>query len=146
MARWRQIFKFVGLISFFLIVLFILAYKAVDDGWLIPHTPLSLNGEPAVLFFNRHKGCACALAVYRAAADQVQDWTVAERQGVQIISIDLDRRPDLVAQYDVIRAPALLLVDQAGEIVYRQDEVVSDTEPFNLPWFESKLAEVLNGK
>jgi hypothetical protein len=62
-----------------------------------------------------------------------------------VIFIDLDQRPDLGAQFEIIRAPTLLLVDKNGEIKYRQDEVVTDAEPLNLFTIEGKIAEVLNG-
>jgi len=76
----------------------------------------------------------------------VQDWSEEDQQGVQLILIDLDRRPDLGAQFNVIRAPSLLLLDRTGKIIYRQDEVVTDSMPMNLPLIEGKIVEVLNGE
>lgn len=129
-----------------LAILGILAYKIYDEGWLLPHTQLSLNHEPALVFFNRHKGCECAKAVYNAAALQVLDWPETQCYGVKPIQIDLDRRPDLGEAFQVIQAPSLLLVDQQGRIVYRQDDVISDAEPLNFSTFESKIEELLRGK
>lgn len=137
--------KRLGLLAFIVLILAILAYKAYDEGWLLPRTPLVLNGQPAVLFFNRHKGCDCALVVYNAAARQIREWPEAQRQGMRLIHIDLDRRPDLGTQFDVIRAPSLLLVDMEGNTRYRQDEVVTDLEPLNLPLLEQKIREVIDG-
>lgn len=137
--------KRLGLLAFIVLILAILAYKAYDEGWFLPRTPLVLNGQPAVLFFNRHKGCDCALVVYNAAARQIREWPEAQRQGMQLIQIDLDRRPDLGTQFDVIRAPSLLLLDAAGNSVYRQDEVVTDLDPLNLPILEQKIREVIDG-
>ena len=131
---------------FGLLLAAILIYKGIDEGWFIPRTPLALDHKPAVLFFNRHKGCECALVVYRAAANQVQDWSAEDRQGVQLFQIDLDQRPDLGAQFSVIRAPSLLIIDQTGKIIYKQDEVVTDAEPLNLPVTEGKIGEVIDGK
>ena len=76
----------------------------------------------------------------------MQDWSEEDQQGVQLILIDLDRRPDLGAQFNVIRAPSLLLLDRTGKIIYRQDEVVTDSMPMNLPLIEGKIVEVLNGE
>lgn len=145
MARRFPPIKQLGRILFLLLLLVVLTYKVIDEGWFVPRTPLELGGKPALLFFNRHKGCECALVVYRAAAKQVDDWTDEQRQGIQLIHIDLDRRPDLGAQYGVIRAPTILLVDQTGTVVYRQDEVVTDAQPLDLPLAAQKIEEVLNG-
>lgn len=137
--------KGIWLFGFGLLLAAILIFKGIDEGWFIPRTPLALDYKPAVLFFNRHKGCECALVVYRAAADQVQNWSEEDRQGVRLIQIDLDQRPDLGDQFGIIRAPTLLLVDGYGEIKYRQDEVVTDAEPLNLSMIEGKISEVVNG-
>lgn len=137
--------KGIWLFGFGLLLAAILIFKGIDEGWFIPRTPLALDYKPAVLFFNRHRGCECALVVYRAAANQVQNWSEEDRQGVQLIQIDLDQRPDLGAQFGIIRAPTLLLVDGYGEIKYRQDEVVTDAEPLNLSMMEGKIGEVVNG-
>jgi len=142
---WSTRPRLVILISIFSLVMTMLAIKGFTEGWFEPRYPLDIKQQPAILFFNRHKGCDCALVVYQAAANQVQDWSEEDRQGVQLIPIDLDQRPDLGAQFGVIRAPSLLLVDRNGEIKYRQDEVVTDAEPLNLSMIEGKIGEVVNG-
>ena len=134
-----------GVLALLLVILGILAYKTYDEGWFLPHTPLSLNREPALLFFNRHKGCDCAKAVYSAAALQVLDWPATQRYGVKLIQIDLDRRPDLGEAFQVIRAPSLLLVDQSGQIVYRQDDVISDAKPLDLSTIEAEIRALRHG-
>ena len=123
-----------------------LTIKVFAEGWFEPHYPLDLKEQPAILFFNRQKGCECALAVYQSAANQVQDWSEEDRQGVQLIQIDLDRRPDLGAQFSVIRAPSLFLLNRTGKVIYMQDEVVTDSMPLNLPLIEGKIGEVLDGE
>lgn len=143
---WSTKPRLVILVSIFSLVMMMLTIKGFSEGWFEPHYPLDLHQQPAILFFNRHKGCDCALVVYRAAANQVQDWSEGDRQGVQLISIDLDRRPDLGVQFSVIRAPALLLLDRTGGIFYRQDEVVTDAEPLNLTVIGGKIVEVLDGE
>ena len=137
--------KRLGLLAFIVLILAIMAYKAYDEGWFLLRTPLVFNGQPAVLFFNRHKGCDCALVVYNAAARQIREWPEAQRQGVQLIQIDLDRRPDLGTQFDVIRTPSLLLFDMEGNTRYRQDDVVTDLDPLNLSLLEQKIQEVIDG-
>lgn len=137
-------YKRLGLVAFFILILAVMAYKAYDDGWFLPRTPLVLNGQPAILFFNRHKGCDCALVVYNAAARQIEAWPAAQRQGVQLIQVDLDRRPDLGEQFEIIRAPSLLLLDADGNTIYRQDEAITDLEPLDLPMLERKIQKVID--
>jgi hypothetical protein len=144
-AKARLSQKHLGLLAFIVLLLAIMAYKAYDEGWFLPRTPLELNGQPAVLFFNRHKGCECELVVYNAAERQIQAWPESNRQGILFVQIDLDRRPDLGAQFNVVRAPALLLLDGDENIRYRQNDVITDLEPLNLPALEQKIREVIDG-
>ncbi len=52
------------------------------------------------------------------------------------------RHPDLARQYDVIRAPALVLVDAEGQVVWRQDESLSDESPLDLNQAERQIEAV----
>ncbi len=144
LPTWFSIRR-LGLLGF-LVILAVLGYKAWDAGWFIPRAPLALNGEPAVLFFNRHKGCEYAVEVYRAATRQVRAWPKDRLHRVRLIQVDLDRRPDLGQQFQVVRAPALLLLDAAGSPVYRQSEIVTDLEPLDLRLLEQKIQEVMDGE
>lgn len=125
-----------------LLTLIVLAIKATTEGWFSAREALNLPAEPLLLFFNRSKGCECELAVYQAADAQIQAWSPEERQRLQIIRIDLDRRRDLGRQFNLIRAPALLLIDENGEIIFGQTESVSDTAPLDLKAFSSKIKEI----
>lgn len=125
-----------------LLVFAILSFKAVDEGWFARREPLDLSDAPVLLFFNRYKGCECEMVVYEAAERQINEWTGAARAGVRIIPINLDRRPDLGQQYTIIRAPALLLVDKGGVVLYGQKESLSDTAPLDLSAFDRVIQEV----
>jgi hypothetical protein len=50
----------------------------------------------------------------------------------------------LKSKYKVIRAPTLLLLDAAGEIILRQDNVASDDEPLDLAEFEIQIQALLD--
>jgi hypothetical protein len=63
---------------------------------------------------------------------------------VQVIRIDLDRRPDLARQYQVIRAPTVILLDAAGQIVWRQDEGLSDEAPLDLIQAQSQVEALIS--
>jgi hypothetical protein len=126
----------------------ILAYKAFDRGWFAPRSSESsyeLKGQPELIFFNSYVGCECYRHVYRSAEVQVSYWSEEDRMGVPIKTVDFDKRADLRKQFNVMRAPTLMLVDAAGSIVYQQNEVVSDDYPLDLETFEVKIQEILNG-
>jgi len=132
-------YKAVAGLVFLLVVALILGAKALQLDWFTPKLPLDLNNQPALLFFNNDRGCECALFVYRNADAQLSAWPEENHVGIPIIPINLERRPDLAQQYQVIRAPALLLLDSAGQILWRQDEVISDEFPFDLKTLESQI-------
>lgn len=112
-----------------------LSLKAVSEGWFAPRPPLDLDGKPALLFFNKARGCECELLVYNNANAQVDEWTAPLR----VIRIDMDRRPDLARDYNIIRAPALVLVNADGQVVWRQDEGLSDESPLDLNQAERQI-------
>lgn len=126
--------KTVGLL-FFVTLALTLGLKAAQLGWFVPRSPLELDGEPALLFFNKARGCECELLVYDNANAQIDGWNAP----VHVIYIDLDRRPDLAQKYGVIRAPALIFLDAAGQVVWRQDEGVSDEAPLDLEQVEVQV-------
>lgn len=139
-----------GIVGFILLLsIAVLGYKAVDREWFQIRSKdggLQLNDRPALLFFNSYIGCECYRAVYRAAEVQISTWSEEDRMGVPVITIDLDRRSELRKQYEVVRAPTLILVDSAGKIVHRQSDVVSDANPLDLETFEKIIQEMLHGK
>lgn len=122
----------------------VIIYKALDENWLTPRKPLDLSNAPVLLFFNRYKGCDCEMAVYTAAENQITEWSEEERHGISIIRIDLDRRPDLGKQFNIIRAPALFLVDSEGFVLFGQKDSISDAAPLDLHAFNAAIEEVNN--
>lgn len=137
--------KRIFLIIVVVAILGVLGFKSINEGWFSPIVPLELNGEPALVLFNRYKGCECELVVYEAAEYQIENWSENDRNGIPVYVFNLDRRSDLRKQYQIIRAPTLILVDASGNIILKQDEGISDFEPLNLPLFEEKIKELLNG-
>jgi hypothetical protein len=116
-----------------------LGMKAIHLGWLEPRVRLELGGKPALLFFNKARGCRCEMVVYLAAEGQMQAWDPA----IPVVRIDLEQRPDLAQQYEVVRAPTLILVDGAGRVVWRQDEAASDTAPLGVSAAETNIRGML---
>jgi len=129
---------------FFIGLLLVTGFKAINEGWFTPFEPLELDGQPALVLFNRYKGCECELVVYEAAEYQIETWAEENRRRVPVYIFNLDRRSDLKKQYQIIRAPTLILLDASGNIVLKQDVGISDEKPLNLPLFEERIKEVLN--
>ena len=122
----------------------ILAFMAIRSGGLAARPPLELNGEPTLLFINNDRGCDCVLAIYLRADQQIAAWPAESRHSVSLHRIHLEQRPDLGWQYRIIRAPTLLLLDAAGNEIWRQDEVTSDWRIFDLEAAEAQIV-VLQG-
>jgi hypothetical protein len=112
-----------------------LGAKAVQLDWFAPRPPLELDGEPAMLFFNKAHGCECEMLVYNNANTQMEEWSAP----IRLIRIDMDQRPDLVKEYAVIRAPTFVLLDAQGQVVWRQDEDLSDKSPLDLDQVERQI-------
>ena len=105
-----------------------LGLKTAQSGWFTFREPLLLNGKPALIFFTLSQGCECQMSVVRAAEAQLTNWQAP----VQLLRVDFDRRPDLAEQFDLARAPALVLLDSDGQIIWKQDEGLSDESPLDL--------------
>jgi hypothetical protein len=75
------------------------------------------------------------MLVYNNADAQMEVWNARLR----VIRIDLEFRPDLAQQFDVIRAPTLILLNAEGQVVWRQDEGLSDESPLDLNRAERQI-------
>jgi hypothetical protein len=126
-----------------LAVLVVIAAKASRDGWLNPQ-PTLVYGSPSLVFFNGSRGCECELYVYSNADRQLADWSVAQRGGLAVTRVSIHAPGELKSKYKVIRAPTLLLLDAAGGIILRQDNVASDDEPLDLAEFEIHIKALLD--
>jgi hypothetical protein len=116
--------------------------KAVQLGWFDPRPPLELDGKPALLFFNKSRGCECEMLVYDNANAQMETWNAP----VRLIHIDMERRPDLARDYHIIRAPSLVLLNAEGQGVWRQDESLSDESPLDLNQAEHQIEALTSEK
>jgi len=101
-------------------------------GWFAHRQPLVLNGQPALLFFTVSRGCDCQMKVVHNAEAQLAAWQLPANLGLNVIRLDINRRPDLAKQYGVARAPALVLLDAAGQVAWKQDVGLSDEAPLDL--------------
>jgi hypothetical protein len=125
-SRWRVLLVVAGL------AVGTLALKAAQDGWLSARPPLEVDGQPALIFFTLDRGCECQMQVVHRAETQLAAWQVPTALGLNVIHVDFYRRPDLAEHYAVARAPALVLLDNHGEVVWKQDLALSDVAPLDL--------------
>lgn len=133
----RKIIWIIFLAAFFLT----LGWKAVGEGWFAARAPLPLNGQPTLIFFTLSKGCECQMTVVRAAESQLAEW----ESPLPILRVDFDRRPDLAQQFQVIRAPSLVLLSEDGKVVWKQDEGLSDESPLDLNQAERQIEALADG-
>lgn len=103
-----------------------------------PH--LALNDQPSILFFNNDEGCECIVPLYQKADAVIAAWPAERRGNLTVRRIVLDDRPDLQRQYDIERAPMLLLMDGNGRELWREWGVASNPEVFDLGEVESRIA------
>ena len=133
-----------GLVLFGAIVLGFVCIKSFHDGWFEPRIPLPLNGQPALVFFTLSGGCQCQRSVVQNAEAQIAAWDFPGPKAVPVLRVDFSRRPDLALQYGVVRAPALVLLDAAGEVVWKQDVGLSDEKPLDLAQAQIRVEAVLS--
>ena len=131
------------LLGFLLVVLGVLGFKALQQGWFAARPQLELNDQPTLLFFTLSDGCDCQMRVIRKAATQVAFWEPAESLRINVMRINFDERLDLARYFEVERAPALVLVDYNGVVFWMQDEAKSDGEPFDMAEVEAQIADML---
>ncbi len=105
--------------------------------------PIELNNQPALLFFNNDEGCECVIPLYQKADAVIAAWPPEQRAQVPVHRIVLDDHPDLQRQYDVERAPMLLLLDANGQVVWREWGVASSPNVFDLARIEAKISILL---
>ena len=83
------------------------------------------------------------MTIIRRAATQVAFWELPEHLAINIIRIDFDLQPKIARYYDVARAPALVLVDAEGELIWKQDVGVSDARPLDLDEAEAQISALI---
>jgi hypothetical protein len=134
----RQV-RFLSLLLFVIAVLGVLGFKAVSQGWFLTRPYLEVNSQPALLFFTLSDGCDCQMMIIRRADTQVAFWELPEHLAINIIRVDFDLQPELARYYRVVRAPALVLLDAEGKVVWKQDVGLTDEKPFDLAAAEAQI-------
>jgi hypothetical protein len=120
-------------------IFLLISYKEVRPLLLPSGPPLDLNNQPALLFFNNEEGCECVIELYQKADAVMAAWPVENRAGIPVQRIILDERPDLQRQYEIQRAPMLLLLDTHGQEIWREWGVASNPNVFDLAAMEAQV-------
>lgn len=102
-------------------------------------SPLDLNNQPVLLFFNNDDGCECVVPLYQKADVVTANWPAANRGNIPVRRIVLDERPDLQRAYNIQRAPMILLLDAQGREVWRGWGVASNPNVFELAAGEAQI-------
>jgi hypothetical protein len=84
------------------------------------------------------------MSVVNAAEAQLDTWSILDETGIPLLHVDFSRRPDLARQYGVARAPALVLLDTQGLVVWKQDVGLSDEAPLDLDTAGSQIDHLLD--
>ncbi len=124
--------------------------KSWRQGWLQSTPTLDLHHQPAILVFLKFRyACDCEQIVNDNARRQLAVWSVEDRGGVQLHLVDVSLQAQAAQQYKVFRTPSLVLVNERGEIVWRQDGVTRETSdgfPLNLSAVEFEISELLQSQ
>lgn len=120
-------------------IILLLGVKVAGSLLLPSGPPLDLNNQPALLFFNNEEGCECVIPLYQKADAVIAAWPNENRAHIPVLRIILDERPDLQKDYDIERAPMLLLLDEQGQEVWRGWGVASNPQVFDLAEGEAQI-------
>ncbi len=132
------------LMMFFSIVLVVILVKYERAGFFVPKASLIQNNDPQLLFFNRYSGCDCVLEIYEMAQGEILAWPESRRSGVELVFINLDKTPQLGRTYGIVRAPTLILLDENGGELLRQENSLSYDKYFDLERFEQAINQLKN--
>ena len=129
-------------LAFFGLILIVIGIKYMPLLLSAAGQEASINDRPVLLFFNVDEPCECMMELTQRADQQIADWSVERNGGISVLRIAMETRKDLEAQYQVFRAPCLVLLDSNGQIAWRQDYPLIEGGPFKLSELEAAIAEL----
>lgn len=139
---WQD-WRWLAWLAVAMFVIALLFAKAIYQHRLFPGPRLELCGQPALVFFSLDRSCPCQMTVIENAEAQLAAWDVSAASGLNVIWVDFNRRVDLAKYYNIGRAPALVLLNGAGQAVWKQDVGLSDEQPLNLLEAEKRLEALI---
>ena len=83
------------------------------------------------------------MKIIHNAEKQLAEWKVVVDTKIPLFTVDFSRRPDLANQYGVARSPALVLLNAAGEVIWKQDFGLSDETPLDLETANNQIESII---
>ena len=131
------------LIAVILLVVSALSLKSIQQNWWQTCSLPDHSDLPALVFFNKDRGCECEMLVYHSAQEQLNAWQSEERGFLPLYNYNLEQCRNLARQLNIRRAPALLLIDQNEKLIYTQSEIITDEVPFDLSNYQDEIHKLL---
>ncbi len=122
------------------LILILLGIKYTPVFLVVASQQFRLENKPVILFFNINNPCECMVELTQRAEKQMANWPVERQGGIPVARIAMEQRKDLEAQYQVFRAPCLLLVDAQDQVAWRQYYPLIEGGPFKLEELEAAIA------
>lgn len=83
------------------------------------------TGPGTLLLFNRNMGCQCVMKLYAAADSYFNKLDPEVAAAFHAQRINADESPDLVEAHGVIVAPTIIILDEEGNEVLRQESRIT---------------------
>jgi hypothetical protein len=126
------------------LILIVLGIKYFPTFMALVRQEAALQNQAAILFFNVDQPCECMVELTGKAEQQISAWPAERRANLPLVHLWMEERKDLEARYKVFRAPCLVLVDEKGEVAWRQDYPLIEGGPFKLDELEAAIAALEN--
>jgi len=126
------------------LILILLGIKVFLQYFTAEAVAVDSNGQPALIFFSLDDSCECMRQMIYAADFQIAHWSEEERRGIVVHRFDFDQNRQLANQYKVYRVPSLLLLDEKGQIISRQDDPILQNGPLDLHEFEAVIQSLVD--
>ncbi|HAM45076.1 MAG TPA: hypothetical protein DCM67_08670 [Propionibacteriaceae bacterium] len=94
-------------------------------------------GPGTLLLFNRNMGCQCVMKLYAAADSYFNKLDPEVAAAFHAQRINADESPELVEAHGVIVAPTIIILDEEGNEVLRQESRITIDD------INAKLHEIL---
>lgn len=87
---------------------------------------VAVGGRPGtLLLFNRNMGCQCVMKLYATADSYFNKLDPEVAAAFHAQRINADESPDLVEAHGVIVAPTIIILDEEGNEVLRQESRIT---------------------
>jgi hypothetical protein len=126
------------------LILILLGIKVSLQYFTIGAVAVDSNDQPVLIFFSLDDSCECMRQMIYAADFQIAHWSEEARMGIAVYRYDFDQNRQLANQYEVFRVPSLLLLDEKGRIVSRQDYPILQNGPLDLNEFETVIQSLVD--